>query len=92
VRQYRFSPRFEHAYAGLPRRIANLFDKKLPLFLNNPYHTSFLSRKMEEVKNPDIWKARLTIHYRWTFHVAEDGALIFRNIGTHDILKRPTSS
>ena len=89
MRQYRFSPRFEHAYVGLPRRIANLFDKKLPLFLKNPYHTSFRSRKIEGVENPDIWEARLTIHYRWTFHVAEDGALIFRNIGTHDILKRP---
>lgn len=89
MKQYRLSPRFEHAYAGLPRRIANLFDKKLPIFLKNPYHTSFRSRKMEGVKNPDIWEARLTIHYRWTFHVTEDGALIFRNIGTHDILKRP---
>jgi len=89
VKTYWFSPRFEQAYAGLPRRISNLFDKKLPLFLNNPYHPSFRSRKMEGVKNPDIWEARLTIHYRWTFHVAEDGTLIFRNIGTHDILKRP---
>ena len=89
MRRYRFSPRFEQAYAGLPGHIANLFDKKLPLFLNDPYHTSFRSRKMEGVKNPDIWEARLTIHYRWTFHIAEDGTLIFRNIGTHDMLKKP---
>jgi len=89
VRQYRFSARFERAYAKLPIAVAEMFDKKLPLFLENTRHPSFRAKKMEGVKNPDIWEARLTVHYRWTFHVADDGTLIFRTIGTHDILKKP---
>ena len=89
MRQYRFTARFERAYANLPLPIADMFDKKLPLFLENTRHPSFRVKKMEGVKNPEIWEARLNIQYRWTFHVAEDGTLIFRTIGTHDILKKP---
>lgn len=88
MRRYRFSRRFEEAFAELPGSAAALFEKKLPLFLENMHHPAFRTRKMQGTTNPQVWEASLTMDYRWTFEIEPDGTIFFRNIGTHDILKR----
>ena len=44
--------------------------------------------------HPDIWEGHVTLQYVFTFHIEQDAETgeiiyIFRNIGTHDIYRRP---
>lgn len=88
MKKYRFTKRFERSFAKLPKSMAALFEKKILLFLENPYHPSFRVKRIGGLKNPEVWEASLTIQYRWTFQKGEKGIIIFRNIGTHDILEK----
>ena len=88
MRTFRFTRRFEKAFASLPDEIATLFEKKLPVFLRNIHHPSFRTGKISGTSNPDIWEASLTMNYRITFVIAENEVIIFRNIGTHAILDK----
>lgn len=87
MRQYLFTAKFEKSLSALPDEMADLFYKKLPLFLENINHRSFRTKKVQGTKNPEIWEASLTMSYRFTFHFEED-AMVFRNIGTHAILDK----
>lgn len=68
--------------------MAELFEKKLSIFLKDISHPSFRTKKMEGFKNPPIWEVSLTMNYRVTFEIDKEGKIIFRNIGTHAILDR----
>lgn len=44
--------------------------------------------------HPGIWEGHVTLQYVFTFHIEHDpdtGEIIyvFRNIGTHDVYRRP---
>lgn len=73
-------------YKGQPSKIQQRFDKQLGLFLLNPRHPSLRIKKMEGAG--DIWEARITRSYRFTFHI-DQGVCVLRRIGTHDVLKTP---
>ncbi len=60
-------------------------DEKLSLFLKNPSHPSLRVKQIQGTKNR--WEGSITMKYRFTFQFLESG-LIFRTIGTHDILNR----
>ena len=77
---------FDRDYAALPETIQTLTDHKLRLLLQNPRHPSLQVKKMEDPR--DIWEARITRSYRFTFQIVGDTYLL-RRIGTHDILKTP---
>lgn len=81
-----FTNRFVKAYKKLPRQIREATDKPLGLLLSAPNHPSLNMRKMQGV--PDIWEARATKSYRFTFQLNED-VYTLRNIGAHDILEKP---
>ena len=81
--KHRFTRRFEKAYARLPEDVKGLFDKKLNQFLHNPWYPSFRTKRIRSTGN--IWEARLTKKYRFTFEINQD-IIIFRNIGSHDII------
>jgi len=85
VSSYQFSNRFKKEYNTLPKEIQNAFDKKLTLFLKNIYHPSLRVKKIQGTK--ERWEGSITMKYRFTFEFFED-TLIFRAIGTHDILKK----
>jgi len=85
VSSYQFSNRFKKEYNTLPKEIQNAFDKKLTLFLKNIYHPSLRVKKIQGTK--ERWEGFITMKYRFTFEFFED-TLIFRAIGTHDILKK----
>ena len=85
VRSYQFTNTFKKEYKALPKEIQNTFDKKLTIFLDNVNHPSLRVKKIQGTK--DRWEGSITMKYRFTFEFSED-TLIFRTIGTHDILKK----
>ena len=88
MRKFIFTQQFEKSFSKLPADLAELFEKKLSIFLKDIFHPSFRTKKMEGFKNPPIWEASLTMNYRFTFETDKEGKIIFRNIGTHAILDR----
>jgi mRNA interferase RelE/StbE len=85
VAAYRFSNRFKKEYADLPKEVQEAFDKKFRLFLNNTDHPSLRIKKIKGTENR--WAGSVTMNYRFTFQIFED-TVLFRRIGTHNVLKR----
>ena len=81
-----FSKPFDKAFGKIPKEIRETFYQKLQLFLNNPSHPSLRVKKMRGTQ--DIWEMSITMNYRLTFEIWEEGVFL-RKIGTHDILKTP---
>ena len=85
VTSYRFSKRFKKEYQHLPKEIQKTFDKKLALFLKDMSHPSLRVKRIQGTRGR--WEGSITTQYRFTFEFMQDG-LLFRTIGTHDILKK----
>lgn len=88
AKRYRFTRQFEESLAAQPDDIVDLFEKKLGIFLTNMFHPSFRTKKIKGLKRTLIWEASLTMNYRFTFQIAKDDTIIFRNIGRHSILDK----
>jgi mRNA interferase RelE/StbE len=85
VNSYQFSKRFKKEYLSLPKEIQQAFDDKLQLFLHDMSHPSLRVKRIQGTK--DRWEASVTKKYRFTFQYL-DKRILFRAIGTHDILNR----
>jgi len=86
-----FTNTFLRDYQRLPPRIQQRFDKALRLLLTDVRHPSLRAKKMEGMRDPegrDIWEARVTQAFRFTF-VMEGETCLLRHIGPHDMLRRP---
>ncbi len=77
---------FDRDYARLPRNIQERVDKQLSLLFSNPYHGSLQTQKMRG--HADIWEARVTGSYRFTFKIVGDTYRL-RRVGTHEIYRKP---
>ena len=82
---YQFSNRFKKQYQSLPFKIQSTFDAKLELFLKNMLHPSLRVKRIQGTQ--DRWEGSITMKYRFTFEMSETH-VIFRTIGTHDILNK----
>ena len=82
---YQFSKKFKKGYQTLPAEIQKNFDQKPPVFLNDMLHPSLRVKRIQGTKN--IWEGSITMKYRFTFELSDD-KVIFRLIGTHDIIDR----
>jgi mRNA-degrading endonuclease RelE of RelBE toxin-antitoxin system len=82
---YRFTRRFKKQYKALPIEIRQAFKEKLTLFVADLHHPSLRVKKIQGTDNR--WEGSVTMKYRFTFHF-EENTIIFRAIGTHDILLR----
>ena len=80
---YRFSNRFKKQYRALPVEVRLAFKEKLALLLSDIHHPSLRVKKIQGSDNR--WEGSVTMKYRFTFHF-EQHLLVFRAIGTHDIL------
>lgn len=80
-----WSNTFAREYRRLPKELQKRFDEKFIIFIDNPRHPSLGVKKMSGTDN--IWEARVSDAYRWTFELIKDGIRL-RRIGTHDILKQ----
>ena len=89
VETYRFSNRFKKQYKALLHEIRQAFKEKLDLFTKNVLHPSLRVKKIQGVQNR--WEGSITMKYRFTFHYDGD-TVVFRTIGTHDILMRDSSA
>ena len=89
VARYRFSNKFKKDYQRLTKEIQKRFDDKLALFLEDMDYPSLRVKKIQGKKNR--WEGSLTDSYRFTFEF-DDGLVLFRVIGTHDILQRESRS
>jgi len=85
VATYRFSKRFKKGYKKLPKEVQDAFDQKLPIFLKNTSHPSLRVKQIQGTS--DRWEGSVTMKYRFTFQWSQ-GTVIFRAIGTHDILAK----
>ena len=85
VTVYQFSKLFKKEYNNLPKEIQKAFDQKLQLFLKDISHPSLRVKRIQGTKNR--WEGSVTMKYRFTFEFSEN-TLIFRAIGTHDILNQ----
>ena len=85
ITTYQFSKRFKKEYNNLPKEIQKTFDEKLSLFLKQTSHPSLRIKRIQGIKNR--WEGSITMKYRFTFEFLENG-ILFRAIGTHDILKQ----
>ena len=88
IKAFRFSNRFKKQYKSLPHEIRQVFNEKLTLFITDMLHPSLRIKKIQGVQNR--WEGSITMKYRFTFHFDED-TVVFRTIGTHDILIRDSS-
>lgn len=83
----RLKETFKKDFRKLPAALQKLADGKIEMLAENPRHPSLRVKKMEGHK--DIWEASVTMKYRITFEMEEDGFLL-RRIGEHDkVLKNP---
>ena len=80
------APRFLSDYEQLDPQLKRRVDKQIVLLLKNPRHPSLRIHKMEGY--PDIYEARVSKGYRFTFQIKED-TCILRRVGTHEIKKTP---
>jgi hypothetical protein len=87
---------FWKAYAKLPPAVKEKAREAFRLFqvgaASPPFHPSLRIRKMQG--HPNIWEGYITLQYVFTFHVDRDPetgeqTFVFRNIGTHEIYRRP---
>ena len=72
----------------MPHEIRQALNEKLTLFITDMLHPSLRIKKIQGVQNR--WEGSITMKYRFTFHFDED-TVVFRTIGTHDILIRDSS-
>ncbi len=86
--EFRTANSYDKSWVALPLTIRQRALEKLALYENDPRHPSLKVKKMEGLK--DIWEMSVTRSYRITFQRNADTVLL-RNIGTHDILRRPRS-
>ena len=94
--KYQPTEPFWKAYARLPSKVKKKARQTFQRFQqgaeNPPFHPSLRIRKMEG--HPDIWEGHITLQYVFTFHIDEEpetgeNIYVFRNVGTHDIYRRP---
>ncbi len=88
ISAYRFSNNFKKQYKSLPTKIQKAFQDKLELFLYDMNHPSLRVKKIQGTKNR--WEGSITRKYRFTFHFEQE-IVVFRAIGTHDILLADSS-
>ena len=80
---------FDRDYARLPQSIQGRVDKQLTLLLADPQHGSLQTQKMRgKAGQANIWEARVTASYRFTFKIVGDTYRL-RRVGTHEIYRKP---
>ena len=79
-----FAPSYIRDYQRLPQRIQKQTDRKLRFLLQNPFHPSLRTRKVEgEVLGfRDVYEGSVTMNYRYLFRIVGNTYELLR-IGTH---------
>jgi mRNA interferase RelE/StbE len=89
--RFRPTEQFARDYERLPERLQHRADRALDFLVSNFRHPSLRAKKMEGQRDPegrDIWEARVSRGYRFTFAIEGDTYILYR-IGPHDIERHP---
>ncbi len=84
--KFYFTASFKRDYQKLPQPIQKRVDKQLGFLLRDPSYPSLGCKKMKDPR--EIWEAKVTRSYRFTFQKVED-IYILRRVGTHQVLEKP---
>ena len=85
--EFKTTRAFEREYTDLPEGIKKRANKQFSFLLENPHHPSLRLKKLKGTEN--LWEARVTRGYRFTFQVVGE-TYILRRIGKHeDVLRNP---
>ena len=82
---------FKRDFQRLSEPLQRSAEKALRFFVDHPRHRSLRTKKMGGQRDPegrDIWEARVSRGYRFTFALDGDTAILYR-IGPHDIERHP---
>jgi mRNA-degrading endonuclease RelE of RelBE toxin-antitoxin system len=82
-----FTERFKDDYKDIPKKIQNMFNKKLELFAINPSHPSLYMHRYKMTKRKIIYEAYINESYRFTFELTKTSCIL-RNIGSHNIIDK----
>lgn len=78
---------FDKSFLQLPQHIQKKTKRQVKQLSENPMHPSLRTRKIQGT--PDLWEARVDIHYRMSFEMDKD-TIYLRLVGNHDeVLKNP---
>jgi mRNA interferase RelE/StbE len=84
----KFTRRFLHSFARLPRALQEKIKKQIELLAENPRHPSLQTKPIQGAEG--IYEARVDIDYRMTYEREADDKLVLRVVGKHDeTLKKP---
>jgi mRNA-degrading endonuclease YafQ of YafQ-DinJ toxin-antitoxin module len=89
IEAYQFSHKFKKEFKALPKEIQKSFEEILSLLLINSLHPSLRIKNIQGSR--DCREGSITQNYRFTFYFSESNSIIFRRIGTHEILRALTS-
>lgn len=81
------SPRFKRSYKKVPQHIQKDFDKKIAVFIKNPYHPSLKTHKLKG-KLQECLAFYLKDGNRVLFEFAGPETVDLLDIGPHDIYRR----
>ena len=82
-----YSSHFEKNFSHFPLRIQQLALKKDKLFRENPFHFSLKTHKLSG-KFKGTWAYSVNKDFRVHFYFLSDEAVVYINIGTHEIYKK----
>lgn len=77
---------FDRDFGRLPKEIRERANDQIRRLAARDFHPSLRLKKMEG--HPDIWEVRVSRNYRMTLQF-DEGAVILRRVGTHDVLRTP---
>jgi hypothetical protein len=83
--------RFKSEFQCLPDHMKRRAERALRFLSVNLRYPSLRAKKMGgecDAEGRDIWEARVTRGYRFTFAIDDDTCILYR-IGPHDIERRP---
>lgn len=81
-----FTEKFKRAFDRLPANIQKKAWRHIGLLAADLRHPGIKAKKI--TSSEDVWEGRVDQSYRFTFQIEGD-TLVFRRVGTHDILKSP---
>lgn len=84
VRTIRTARPFDKHYQRLPKEIKEQAKLKEKIFREDPFHPLLRTHKLHG-KDQDAWAFWITRSYRVKFMFLSDQAILFLDIGTHDI-------
>jgi mRNA interferase RelE/StbE len=77
---------FLRQYQRLPLPLRKKADRIVLLLSQDIRHPGIRAKKVGNAA--DIWEARVDLHVRMTFRIEGD-TLVFRKVGSHDMLRNP---